>query len=256
MKNNSTVIHYIKKILYFGTLFLITTLCIFFSGKNQEITKQIQLQLIGIYSPFVKTLNFTLKPILFFENKKSNDYNLEIENTFKEVILNKTNALSSNIHNFNYVAKKQKYSIFLIKPTYYSSSGILTDIIFAKNKLIHNNLSVNLPVISPEGLFGRIASIDKKNILVVTIFNEFSNIPVYTKQSNIYGIASGTGTQIHFTHPYLDKNNFVEGELVLTSGENNLITSEIPVGVIKINKDAIVIKPFAKKRVPILGIIK
>jgi cell shape-determining protein MreC len=256
MKESIALFEILKKISYFISIFAIVVFGILSSIQKPEKIKEIQLKIINLYQPFSKLINYSASPILKLQSKQCNNYEPNIKEIFTQTINQKSIKIQKNIKNFNYIAKDLKYDLILIKPIYYSSSGILTDVIFAKDTLLEGNVMINLPIISENGLFGRISAINKDSISIITIFNEFSNIPVYTEKSSIYGIASGNGSDINFIYPSDDGEKLIDGEVVFTSKENNLITAEIPVGTIKKEQKDYKIIPFANQRTQILGIIK
>jgi cell shape-determining protein MreC len=151
--------------------------------------------------------------------------------------------------------KLDSLHLVIAKPEYYSSTGVLTDVVIVTQNNYEEEVSINSPIISNAGLFGRVTESDKNRFNILPIFHSSSRIPVYTKKSKIYGVALGNGFEIELIYLSENVNQIIEDEEVLTSGENNLLISDIPVGVIKIDGKRIKIKPFAEKRPQLLGII-
>jgi hypothetical protein len=260
MKNSpNKIIFLLKKIAYFGVLFFLTFFCISFSIKNEAKIQNLKLSIVSKISPLLDVSGFALYPIKML-NKPENytEERQKIELNLLEIQTKRDELLTKSLQNFNNIIFNlhlSKFNILVVSPSYYSSGGFLTDVIFAKNKELILEINQNSAVISEDGLYGRISVINQKSFTIIPIFNSASRIPVYAKNSKIYGIMSGDGAETIFIYPNEEATFIIDGEEVLTSGENNLIISEIPVGKISKQSNKIIIIPYAKTRPKMLGII-
>ena len=251
LQNNNS---YVRKISYIAIVSFITLFLIIFSVKNQVTVNHVRMAIGSFYSPILKT-NETK---FYYANGSEYEEIKILTNQFNSIILKNIQEVAKTCKQIGstYEELKQNRSrIIYIKPHYYSSNGFINDIIFAINNQNKDFIKINQPILSKKGLFGRISDIKGNLINILSIFNEDSRIPAYTESSVIYGIVAGNGTDIEFIHPNNKINSTIEGEIVFTSGENNLFMPNIPIGRVHKQKDKIIIKVFTRKRPPILGII-
>jgi len=108
------------------------------------------------------------------------------------------------------------------------SRGIYID------KGAHDGVKVDMPVITPEGILGKILRVYPATSLVLEVNDPSSGIGVILEKSRLQGILKGdsTGTgelQIH----YIMSDERVEvGEHVFTSGGDRIFPKGLPVGVV------------------------
>src|SRR5699024_5728131 len=74
--------------------------------------------------------------------------------------------------------------------------------------------------------------------------NNKSRIPVYSKQSNINAIIVGNNSDTPSVIYYDKSHNFIEGEVILTSGLGGIFPRNIPVGTIYKDKNTWLLKTF------------
>jgi hypothetical protein len=262
IKNNRSIKTLFKKIIYYFCFIFLTYFTINFSEKHYTQLEQARTQAFKNSNFLFKIVSFPFLPLQIFHNKEEVIFStILLEKTFWEINLQKENLLLSElkmlkktIFDFNL----SRYNLIFINPKYYSSTGFLTDVIFNSNTLSEaelENVKPNFAVISDKGLYGRISSVAGAKISIISIFNILSRIPVYTKTSKVYGIASGNGNEIFFIYPNDDEKKLLEGEVVFTSEENDLIISDIPFGKLQYSKGKYHIIPFSKTRPTVLGII-
>lgn len=260
--NNHSANTLFKKIIYYFFIIFLTYFAIHFSEKNYTQLDKIRTQTFKNFNFLTKIASIPFLPLKAFQNKEEVILStIILEKTFWEINVQKENLLLSElktlkktIFDFNLT----RYNLIFINPKYYSSTGFLTDVIFNSNTLSEaelESIKPNFAVISEKGLYGRISSVAGSKISIISIFNILSRIPVYTKTSKVYGIASGNGNEIFFIHPNDDEKKLLEGEVVFTSEENDLIISDIPFGKLQYSKGKYRIIPFSKTRPAVLGII-
>lgn len=262
-KTNSNSLHLVntvKIICYYIVLIILTYSSLNFSIKKKNFIQILKGQVFWAINPFLKTASMPFDFINGLQNKnhleteKSN-----INQAFLNVQIEKVNLEINELYNFKkaiILFKLEKFDLIFFNPKYYSSLGLLTDVIFlSEDEEKAKNIKINSAVIASGGIYGRISNINNNQISVISIFNINSRIPVYTKTSNIFGVAFGNGFEIYFTYPNETLDSLIDGEEVWTSGENDLIISEIPFGTLKKIDNKYVIIPFVKTRPNILGVI-
>lgn len=104
-----------------------------------------------------------------------------------------------------------------------------------------------LPVITPEGIVGRIISVGRSasRVLLITDFN--SRVPVIVERSSQNAIAVGSNSQL-LELGFLPVDMDVQiGDRILSSGHGGVYPPDIPVGeIVAINGDSISLNPAAK----------
>ena len=261
-KTNSNSLYFVnifKVVCYYFVLIILLYSSFNISSKNKSLTQNIKSEILWLLNPLIKVTSLPLNAIGLLQKKESlENQKIEIEQSFLNLQMEKANIANLELSNFKQAInflKLEKFSLIFFSPKYYSSTGLLTDVIFNVKTQELQGVKLNAAVISSGGLYGRVTSINKNNISIISIFNLNSRIPVYTKSSNIYGLASGSGFEIYFTYPNDTFANLIDGEEVWTSGENGLIISEIPFGTLKKIDNKYTIIPFVKTRPLVLGII-
>jgi hypothetical protein len=255
--------NFIKKGSYFLFLSLLLYFGIWFSNKKYKEFEYYRSSIFNFLKIPTSILKSGFMPFSLINPEKtemevlmakSEILALKSENLKQEEVFKNLGTLRNEISFLKLTGMK----IVFVKPDYYSSNGFLSEVIFAFPFKEHKNnfpeIKHNDAVISSKGLYGRISKMTNGSISIISIFNFLSRVPVYTKTSKVYGVASGNGSDILFVHQSFEKN-IIEGEEVFTSGENNLIISEIPVGTIKKEGKDIIIIPFSESRPPILSVI-
>ena len=261
-KTNSNSLYFVsilKVVCYYFVLIILLYLSFNVSSKNKLFAQDLKNEILWFFNPLLKATSLPFNAIELLQKKENLEIEkIEIERSFLNLQIEKANIANLELSNFKQAInflKLEKFSLIFFSPKYYSSTGLLTDVIFNANAQEVQGVKVNSAVISSGGLYGRVANINKDNISIISIFNLNSRIPVYTKSSNIYGLASGSGFEIYLTYPNDTFANLIDGEEVWTSGENGLIISEIPLGTLKKVDEKYTIIPFVKTRPLILGII-
>lgn len=140
---------------------------------------------------------------------------LKAENIALREILN----VSSEFDNFFVTAKIIGTSI-----SPFSSSAII--------KAGENDgVKVNNIVTGKHGLIGRVTEVSKNYSSVMLINDHNSRIPVFAGNRRVRGILAKQGDELKII--YLEKNhNLKIGEIVYTSGDGKIFSSDIPVGTI------------------------
>ncbi len=96
-----------------------------------------------------------------------------------------------------------------------------------------DGIQPEMPVVSSEGVVGRIERVDGKYCDVMLSVDPRSNIDVMTQLNRSRGILSGTGDDKKYEAKIsylLRRDEVEEGELIVTSGRAGTFPKELPVG--------------------------
>ena len=107
---------------------------------------------------------------------------------------------------------------------------------------IHNEQDIdkNDPVLTEEGLVGRVKERSFFNAEVLLVHDIRSIIPVISQKSQLQGTLKGNGLERHGTMQYVKKtSSFEEGEKLFTSGLGDIFPKGIEVGKIVSIKDPV-----------------
>ena len=151
----------------------------------------------------------------------------------------------------------QKLSIDLSKlNTLWSSIDIQKDrfVISEKNFLSSNTfqpmlvltiqdpkeIEKNSPVISEQGLVGRINSIGVLTAEVLLLQDIRSSVPIISEESSLHGILNGKGLDRKGELQFIKKTaNFKKGEKIFTSGLGGIYPKGLPIGKISSISDPV-----------------
>ena len=151
----------------------------------------------------------------------------------------------------------QKLSIDLSKlNTLWSSIDIQKDrfVISEKNFLSSNTfqpmlvltiqdpkeIEKNSPVISEQGLVGRINNIGALTAEVLLLQDIRSSVPIISEESSLHGILNGKGLDRKGELQFIKKTaNFKKGEMIFTSGLGGIYPKGLPIGKISSISDPV-----------------
>lgn len=112
-----------------------------------------------------------------------------------------------------------------------SPSEAFKTIILNKGALA--GLTNNLPVITPEGIVGRIVQVSQRSSQVQLITDVESGVGVIFEKSRVHGVAKGTGNRQQLDVDYVvNEENISLGEVVRTSGEDQIYPKDLLVGTV------------------------
>jgi rod shape-determining protein MreC len=95
-------------------------------------------------------------------------------------------------------------------------------------------IKVNAPVISPEGVVGRVIAVGRLSALVQLLSDPQSAVGVLVQRSRVQAVFRGNGSR-EIELDYIDNDNEVEvGDELITSGLDGLYPKGLPVGAITV----------------------
>ena len=113
-----------------------------------------------------------------------------------------------------------------------------------------SGLVTDLPVLTPEGIVGKIIAVFPYTAQVLLITDPSSGVGCMLERSRAQGVLKGTGQNLCQLHYILNDETVSVGETVLTSGLDQIYPKGFPVGtVVQVKEDntykSIVVKPVA-----------
>ena len=200
----------------------------------------------------------TLSMIVFADNFNLNKLSLKFKNFLKsskssrllelekEIINLKSSLISLKEENNNL----KKYELIHHNVSKYNHVKTIVEIMHIHNSIddkyiiteTNDSVENNDLAVDQNGiLIGRVVWRDKKKAKIQLLSSQYSNIPVYSNNSN--GIAFGTNS-INCKIGFQNLSNTIptDGDIVITSGEQGLTIKGIIVGVIKHTSSGICIE--------------
>ena len=100
------------------------------------------------------------------------------------------------------------------------------------NKGSNDGLKAGLPVLTPDGVVGKIIAIFPKASQVLLITDASSGIGCMMERTRVQGVLKGAGRELPHLNYILNENPVVVGDKVLTSGLDQIYPKGLPVGVV------------------------
>jgi rod shape-determining protein MreC len=110
-----------------------------------------------------------------------------------------------------------------------SSPGERSNAIYI-GKGMDSGLSTDLAVITPAGIVGKIIAVFPHSAQVLLITDPSSGVGCVLEKSRVQGVLKGTGQNLTHLHYVMNDRDVSIGELVLTSGLDQIYPKGLPVG--------------------------
>ena len=192
-------------------------------------------------------VSFPLKSVGSFAGFLENHLNLY--SNYNELI-KENNELKNNISKTDFLELENSQLRKLIDEQIESPSNLVSArVMIDKQSPYLNSFVINIgsnkdikngmAVLDGKNFIGRIVDVNFFSSRVLLVSDLNSKIPIITEPSAYHAILGGHGKN-EPTLEYLPKNNNVQnGDKVYTSGKEGIFSPGIPIGEIKIEKDAI-----------------
>ena len=207
-----------------------------------ETSKYLRAYSHDLLKPLSLLIEVPLKATDFLVNYfiSTKEFAEQIKSLEEEIIkLKTTNKYLENVTTDNQQlnqlwdsAKTQRDNYFIAQK-YSLSPNIFQPSLVLK---IHNEQDIdkNDPVLTEEGLVGRVKERSFFNAEVLLVHDIRSIIPVISQKSQLQGTLKGNGLERHGTMQYVKKtSSFEEGEKLFTSGLGDIFPKGIEVGKIE-----------------------
>lgn len=227
MKTIGLLILRIKEYLIL-TLFVVISLVLIFNNDNTQI-RFLRAFAIG----FVGTLQSGVSAVpnvfeLQSENKYLREKNIELANDVASL----KEAKLENIRLSKLLTLKDKNILGIISAKIVNKSLVQTRNTITINAGENDSIKVNMPVITDDGLVGKIVGVSKNYSIAQILYNKDLRISAKVQRSRVDGIFTydGVGNLILTNVPKAADVN--PGDLVITSDYSNLFPGGIPLGTV------------------------
>lgn len=217
----------IKEYLIFSLLVVISLILIFSNDNSQvRFFRAIAVGFTGTIQSGVSAVPNV------FEIQKENQFlrekNIELSNQLSEL----KEAKLENIRLTKLLGLKNKnFSGVVI------ASIINKSLVQARNTITLNvgeadSIKINMPVITDDGLVGRIVSTSKNYSIAQILLNRNLHISVKVQRSRVDGILNYDGTENVTVNNVPKSADVKTGDILLTSEYSNYFPAGIPVGIV------------------------
>lgn len=231
------------KHIFLLILFLISLSIILGLHRKDEFNSRESNELLSIFSPIFKSLNFMENKInsfvfSFLESKRINNDNeslkkeiakLRIENSILKESLDTLTSQTQMLHTYNNRSFK-----FLGAGTVFINSGkYARSIIINKGK--SDGVLVNQPAVNAEGLVGIVKSVSNKSSILQLIIDQNSYVGAKIVETNDRCLVCGIGksSELQLKLEILSPEIKIGNEVVTAGIQNSLYPAGIPIGKIK-----------------------
>lgn len=227
MKTIGLLILRIKEYLIL-TLFVVISLVLIFNNDNTQI-RFLRAFAIG----FVGTLQSGVSAVpnvfeLQSENKYLREKNIELANEVASL----KEAKLENIRLSKLLTLKDKNVLGIISAKIVNKSLVQTRNTITINAGENDSIKVNMPVVTDDGLVGKIVGVSKGYSIAQILYNKDLRISAKVQRSRVDGIFTydGVGNLILTNVP--KAADVVPGDLIITSEYSNLFPGGIPLGTV------------------------
>lgn len=227
MKTIGLLILRIKEYLIL-TVFVVISLVLIFNNDNTQI-RFLRAFAIG----FVGTLQSGVSAVpnvfeLQSENKYLREKNIELANEVASL----KEAKLENIRLSKLLTLKDKNILGVISAKIVNKSLVQTRNTITINAGENDSIKVNMPVVTDDGLVGKIVGVSKNYSIAQILYNKDLRISAKVQRSRVDGIFTydGVGNLILTNVPKAADVN--PGDLIITSEYSNLFPGGIPLGTV------------------------
>jgi rod shape-determining protein MreC len=210
------------------TFFVVISLILIFSNDNTQI-RFLRAFAIG----FVGTLQsgFSAVPNVFElqnENKYLREKNIELANEVASL----KEAKLENIRLSKLLTLKEANVLGIISAKIVNKSLVQTRNTITINAGENDSIKINMPVVTDDGLVGKIVGVSKNYSIAQILYNKDLRISAKVQRSRVDGIFTydGVGNLVLTNVPKAADVN--PGDLIITSEYSNLFPGGIPLGTV------------------------
>lgn len=227
MKTIGLLILRVKEYLIL-TFFVVLSLILIFNNDNTQI-RFLRAFAIG----FVGTLQSGVSAVpnvfeLQNENKYLREKNIELANELASL----KEAKLENIRLSKLLALKDKNVLGIISGTIVNKSLVQTRNTITINIGEHDSVKVNMPVVTDDGLVGKIVGVSKNYSIAQILYNKDLRISAKVQRSRVDGIFTYDGVGNLILQNVPKAADIIPGDLIITSEYSNLFPSGIPLGTV------------------------
>jgi len=150
-------------------------------------------------------------------------------------MISSQSILLIDIHNLRSLLELKKISkqeIIIGEVVVYAPSA--TSKQFIINKGLKNGIQIGQPVVGDQGLLGQIINVNEINSVVSLISDSNQLVPVQIMRTGNLSVLKGTGDNNELELIYVsNKDDVIEGDMIVTSGIDEIYPSGLPVARVK-----------------------
>lgn len=219
------------------TLIVVLTVSVFSLGENSVISSAINGFTKGLFQ--VSASATASADTATYEELKSENEKLRKENAqLREQLIDYYDTKAENDRLWKYYDLKKQNPSYKIQPANVIKRDTNDDFYaFTLDVGSSNEVSVNDPVITENGLVGWISQVDLTTCKVKTILSPDTKAGAIDKQTNDSGIISGSTSLCDDNLTSLNKlaedNKIKEGDIIVTSGMAGVYPPNLIIGKVK-----------------------
>ncbi|MBK9333193.1 MAG: rod shape-determining protein MreC [Ignavibacteria bacterium] len=217
----------IKEYLIFSLL-IVLSLILIFSNDNSQVRffRAIAVGFIGTIQSGVSAVPNV------FEVQKENQFlrekNIELSNQLSEL----KEAKLENIRLSKLLGLKNVNLSGVIIASIVNKSLVQARNTITLNVGESDSVKINMPVITDDGLVGRIVSTSSSYSIAQLLLNRNLNISVKVQRSRVDGILNYDGSENVIINNIPKSADVKQGDIILTSEYSNYFPAGIPVGIV------------------------
>lgn len=219
------------------TLIVVLTVSVFSLGENSVISSAINGFTKGLFQ--VSASATASADTATYEELKSENEKLRQENAqLREQLIDYYDTKAENDRLWKYYDLKKQNPSYKIQPANVIKRDTNDDFYaFTLDVGSSNEVSVNDPVITENGLVGWVSQVDLTTCKVKTILSPDTKAGAIDKQTNDSGIISGSTSLCDDNLTSLNKlaedNKIKEGDIIVTSGTAGVYPPNLIIGKVK-----------------------
>lgn len=166
----------------------------------------------------------------YFSLKTENEKLVEENRRLRNALFSKKDSTNQFIDSTSYASNYTFRSAEIIKNSYSKTNNILLI-----NKGVSDSITVDMGVITPDGIVGVIDRVGSSHATVISILNEKSKINAQLKNTNHFGTLTWDGKNPNVAQLIdLEKlAKFKINDTIITGGNSTLFPKGIPIGTVQ-----------------------
>jgi len=210
------------------TLLIILSLIMIFSNDNTQI-RFLRAVAISTFGTFQSGLSAIPN---VFELEKENEYLREKNIKLSNEISNLKESKLENIRLTKLLNLKQNNELGVVSASIVNKSLIQTRNTITLNVGEADSVRINMPVITDDGLVGRIVGTSENYSLAQILYNKDLKITVKSQRSRVDGILNYNGAGNLMVSNVPKNADVIIGDIIITSEYSNTFPAGIPIGTV------------------------
>ena len=210
------------------TLLIILSLIMIFSNDNTQI-RFLRAVAISTFGTFQSGLSAIPN---VFELEKENVYLREKNIKLSNEISNLKESKLENIRLTKLLNFKQNNELGVVSASIVNKSLIQTRNTITLNVGEADSVRINMPVITDDGLVGRIVGTSENYSLAQILYNKDLKITVKSQRSRVDGILNYDGAGNLMVSNVPKNADVIIGDIIITSEYSNTFPAGIPIGTV------------------------